>query len=40
MDRAFRLDDRPLSKRDCYAASEVARRAFDDGPYFKFVFPN
>jgi ribosomal protein S18 acetylase RimI-like enzyme len=36
----YRLDDRRLRGRELRQASEVASRAFDDGPYFKFVFPD
>jgi GNAT superfamily N-acetyltransferase len=34
------IDDRRLRGNDLREASELACRAFDDGPYFKFVFPD
>jgi GNAT superfamily N-acetyltransferase len=35
-----RVDDRPLSRRDLAEATDIAGRAFHDGPFFRFVFPS
>jgi ribosomal protein S18 acetylase RimI-like enzyme len=36
----FRLDDRNLSRREITKAGVVAGRAFNDGPFFEFLFPD
>jgi GNAT superfamily N-acetyltransferase len=36
----IRIDERPLNRRDIADAKEVAGRAFDDGPFFNFLFPD
>jgi GNAT superfamily N-acetyltransferase len=36
----LRLDATSLSKEERREVSELASRAFDDGPYFRYVFPD
>jgi ribosomal protein S18 acetylase RimI-like enzyme len=36
----IRLDDRALSRREITEAGVVAGRAFDDGPFSRFMFPD
>ncbi len=40
LEPVFRLDDRVLSRREINEAGLVAGRAFDDGPFFRFLFPD
>jgi ribosomal protein S18 acetylase RimI-like enzyme len=36
----IRFDERTLSHRENVEAGELAARAFNDGPFFKFLFPD
>jgi ribosomal protein S18 acetylase RimI-like enzyme len=36
----FRFDDRPLRRRERHACADLAARAFDAGPFYRFLFPD
>jgi ribosomal protein S18 acetylase RimI-like enzyme len=40
LDPGVRLDDVALTRREIREAGDVAGRAFAEGPFFKFLFPN